>query len=54
MAIRHWYGGKVALVWFLAIVLGFLGLVLAIPLTCLGLAYYRKFILKIGDPQATT
>ena len=34
--------------------LGLLGLVLAIPLSCLGLAYYRKFILKIGDPQATT
>ncbi|MCH7719771.1 MAG: AI-2E family transporter [Planctomycetes bacterium] len=26
--------------------LGFLGLVLAIPLTCIGLAYYRKFILE--------
>ncbi len=26
--------------------LGFLGLVLAIPLSCLGLAYYRRFILK--------
>jgi predicted PurR-regulated permease PerM len=25
--------------------LGFLGLVLAIPLTCLGLAYYRRFVL---------
>jgi predicted PurR-regulated permease PerM len=26
--------------------LGFLGVVLAIPLTCLGLAYYRRFVLK--------
>jgi len=26
--------------------LGFLGLVMAIPLSCLGLAYYRKFILE--------
>ena len=25
--------------------LGFLGLVLAIPLTCLGLAYYRRVVL---------
>ncbi len=32
--------------------LGLLGLVLAIPLSCLGLAYYRKFILKTRDPQA--
>ncbi len=30
--------------------LGFLGLVLAIPLTCLGLAYYKRFVL--GDLQA--
>lgn len=27
-------------------ILGFLGVLLAIPLTCLGLAYYRRFILK--------
>ena len=26
--------------------LGFLGLVLAIPLSCLGLAYYRRLILR--------
>ncbi len=26
--------------------LGFLGVVLAIPLTCMGLAYYRRFVLK--------
>jgi len=26
--------------------LGFLGLVLAIPLTCLGIAYYRRFVLQ--------
>ncbi len=32
-------------------VLGFLGLVLAIPLTCLGLAYYRRWVLKIRDVQ---
>ncbi len=32
--------------------LGFLGLVLAIPLSCLGLAYYRRFIL--GHPTAAT
>ncbi|MCB9865151.1 MAG: AI-2E family transporter [Phycisphaerales bacterium] len=30
--------------------LGFLGLLLAIPLTCLGLAYYRRFVL--GDRTA--
>ena len=30
--------------------LGFLGLVLAIPLTCLGLAYYKRFVL--GDHAA--
>lgn len=30
-------------------VLGFLGLVLAIPLTCLGLAYYRRWVLKMRD-----
>jgi len=29
--------------------LGFLGVVLAIPLTCLGLAYYRRFILGRAD-----
>jgi predicted PurR-regulated permease PerM len=26
--------------------LGFLGVVLAIPLTCLGVAYYRRFVLE--------
>jgi predicted PurR-regulated permease PerM len=30
--------------------LGFLGLLLAIPLTCLGIAYYRRFVLRHG-PQ---
>ncbi len=30
-------------------VLGFLGLVLAIPLTCLGLAYYRRWVLRLRD-----
>jgi predicted PurR-regulated permease PerM len=28
--------------------LGFLGLLLAIPLTCVGLAYYRRFVLREG------
>jgi len=27
--------------------LGFLGVLLAIPLTCLGIAYYRRYVLKI-------
>ena len=30
--------------------LGYVGLVLAIPLTCLGLAYYRRFVLKKPVP----
>jgi len=36
--------------------LGFLGLLLAIPLTCLGIAYYRRLILKqtTQSPQLTT
>lgn len=29
--------------------LGFLGLILAIPLTCLAIAYYRKFVLRTTD-----
>jgi predicted PurR-regulated permease PerM len=32
--------------------LGFLGLILAIPLTCLGIAYYRRFVL--GQPAEGT
>lgn len=32
--------------------LGFLGLVLAIPLTCLGLAYYKRFVLGDRNAQA--
>ena len=32
--------------------LGFTGLLLAIPLTCLGIAYYRRFVLEHG-PEAT-
>lgn len=32
--------------------LGFLGLLLAIPLTCLGIAYYRRYVLK-HPPQTT-
>ena len=33
--------------------LGFLGLILAIPLTCLGIAYYQRFILERqpADPK---
>jgi len=31
--------------------LGFLGLILAIPLTCLGIAYYRRYVLSHG-PEA--
>ncbi|MGB0715887.1 MAG: AI-2E family transporter [Phycisphaerae bacterium] len=36
-------------------ILGFLGVLLAIPLTCLGLAYYRRFILKhpLAETQIT-
>lgn len=34
--------------------LGFLGLVLAIPLSCLGLAYYRRFILEAPDERKAT
>jgi predicted PurR-regulated permease PerM len=26
--------------------LGFLGVILAIPLTCLGIAYYRRYVLN--------
>ncbi|MHC5109182.1 MAG: AI-2E family transporter [Planctomycetota bacterium] len=35
--------------------LGFLGVLLAIPLTCLGIAYYRRFILKhsVAETQIT-
>ena len=33
--------------------LGFLGLVLAIPLSCLGLAYYRRVILEAQDDRAS-
>ena len=32
-------------------ILGFLGLVLAIPLTCLGLAYYRRSVLRLRNVQ---
>ena len=31
--------------------LGFLGVLLAIPLTCVGLAYYRRFVLE-HEPAA--
>jgi predicted PurR-regulated permease PerM len=30
--------------------LGFLGLILSLPLTCLGLTYYRRYILKYDQP----
>ncbi len=33
--------------------LGFLGLILAIPLTCLGIAYYRRYILQTETKNAT-
>lgn len=33
--------------------LGFMGLLLAIPLTCLGIAYYRRFILRHEAADAT-
>ena len=32
--------------------LGFLGLILAIPLTCLAIAYYRKYVLGQSDAAA--
>jgi predicted PurR-regulated permease PerM len=32
--------------------LGFLGLVLAIPLTCLGVAFYRRSVLGHADASA--
>ena len=32
--------------------LGFLGLLIAIPLTCLGIAYYRRFVLNQGASTA--
>jgi len=31
--------------------LGFLGLLLAIPLTCLGIAYYRRFVLHLSKDE---
>jgi predicted PurR-regulated permease PerM len=34
--------------------LGFLGLILAIPLTCLGIAYYRRYILHKPPYPALT
>ena len=34
--------------------LGFLGLILAIPLTCLGIAYYRRYILHKDSFPART
>ena len=32
--------------------LGFLGLLLAIPLTCLGIAYYQRIVLKNAPEPA--
>lgn len=34
--------------------LGFLGLILAIPLTCLAIAYYRKIVLRSAEPVVVT
>ena len=34
--------------------LGFLGLILALPLTCLGLTYYRFYLLKNDQPRFST
>ena len=31
--------------------LGFLGLILALPLTCLGLTYYRRYLLNSEKPR---
>ncbi|MCG8407425.1 MAG: AI-2E family transporter [Phycisphaerales bacterium] len=33
--------------------LGFLGLLLAIPLTCLGIAYYRRFVLRHSEEETS-
>lgn len=33
--------------------LGFLGLLLAIPLTCLGIAYYRRYVLRVTESEET-
>ena len=33
--------------------LGFLGLLLAIPLTCLGIAYYRRFVLQHSEEETS-
>jgi len=34
--------------------LGFLGLILALPLTCLGLTYYRRYLWKYDQPSHST
>ncbi len=34
--------------------LGFLGLILALPLTCLGLTYYRRYLLRYDQPGYST
>ena len=34
--------------------LGFLGLILALPLTCLGLTYYRRYLLRYDQPDYST
>jgi len=34
--------------------LGFLGLILALPLTCLGLTYYRRYFLRNNQPGLST
>jgi len=33
--------------------LGFLGLLLAIPLTCLGIAYYRRLVLRLSEAETS-
>ena len=34
--------------------LGFLGLILALPLTCLGLTYYHRYLLRYDQPGYST
>jgi len=48
--LRPWFIILSLFVW--GKLLGFLGLVLAIPLSCLSLAYYRRFVLKRPAPSA--
>ena len=34
--------------------LGFIGLIIALPLTTLLISYYRRFVIQATEPQATT